>query len=697
MTSQHQKIDNSSINHSKVKQIEANGDVVSLQDSDNNKFINNTNNIFLPLSGKPESAVVDWEWGMMLLKDKQLDKIGDRLVAMECDQTLMDVSIKENRCWSDPSLLAADRMLRVDGGDCATLGANKTLIEIFDNKKRLLILGAPGLGKTTALLRLAQQLINRAISEPKTIIPVVFELSKWQNDQDIKDWLIEQLYDQYKYDRRSNVYEQWLKRQVLLPLMDGLDELGLEQQKKCTKKLNEFAEDYPRLVVCCGVNQFETAGIKLEGFRSTVCLQPLSDSQIQNYFVNISRPDLWVEIQNTPSLQAMLEQTTDSDPGLLRVPLFVKLVANVNIDPQQPISNKADLLDEYVNQQLSCKNRNSDRKAELGKSSWAYKTVNDEPDDEKTRSHLRWVAQNLQANNKPDFIIEHLQPSSINSESKHYYQQLFWLIFVLFSSMIVIVSLLIATSTHTIHQKMFDQLNIEKIHWGGFDPESCLLFVIFFGLSRLIIWLIRGREQTSWLISESYKTDKIEAVEGFQSPSKKNVFNPIRSDFLVKVFGAIVIILLIAWMCDVSFHMHRIFPFTLAVTILNCIIYGINLMKQELNLDNRDNPNQGILNSFYNYVKLTMIIIIAYSISVIFGSQLPSIFLPIALLLSFFVGGGKALLQHLSLRIVLWQSGLPWNFARFLKYCVERRLILRVGGSYRFLHGELRDHFAESN
>ncbi|WP_309732224.1 hypothetical protein [Chamaesiphon sp. OTE_75_metabat_556] len=58
---------------------------------------------------------------------------------------------------------------------------------------------------------------------------------------------------------------------------------------------------------------------------------------------------------------------------------------------------------------------------------------------------------------------------------------------------------------------------------------------------------------------------------------------------------------------------------------------------------------------------------------------------------------GAAFIQHFSLRIVLAKNGLPWDFARFLNYCVERRLLLRVGGSYRFLHRELLDHFAQSN
>ena len=83
----------------------------------------------------------------------------------------------------------------------------------------------------------------------------------------------------------------------------------------------------------------------------------------------------------------------------------------------------------------------------------------------------------------------------------------------------------------------------------------------------------------------------------------------------------------------------------------------------------------------------------------LFRSTLPNSLLW-GLLLSLFYGifqaGGIACIQHFSLRITLWQSWkIPWNFARFLNYCVERRLLLRVGGRYRFLHRELLDHFAQ--
>ena len=178
---------------------------------------------FLRLFGKSESSGVDWDWGMKLLKQKQLPEIRKRLTdTLGRDRILMDVSIEEQQNWVNRSPLAADRILQINGEDYGTLDANKMSIETFgrdDIEGKLLILGAPGAGKTTALLSLAEQLVYGAISQPKTVIPVMFELSTWRNDnQSIQDWLIEQLYDLHGGNRKSKLYEQWLERQVLLPL-----------------------------------------------------------------------------------------------------------------------------------------------------------------------------------------------------------------------------------------------------------------------------------------------------------------------------------------------------------------------------------------------------------------------------------------------------------------------------------------------
>ena len=122
------------------------------------------------------------------------------------------------------------------------------------------------------------------------------------------------------------------------------------------------------------------------------------------------------------------------------------------------------------------------------------------------------------------------------------------------------------------------------------------------------------------------------------------------------------------------------------------IIVTIIRLKQESKVSYF--PNQGIWQSLqYQVLIVTIVFPLLMSLMIKLSlRQYWGLGLQVLLFICFIVGG-RACLQHLSLRIVLWQSGLPWNFARFLNYCVERRLLLRVGGSYRFLHRELLDHF----
>ncbi len=52
--------------------------------------------------------------------------------------------------------------------------------------------------------------------------------------------------------------------------------------------------------------------------------------------------------------------------------------------------------------------------------------------------------------------------------------------------------------------------------------------------------------------------------------------------------------------------------------------------------------------------------------------------------------------DNTTLRFILWKNGsIPWNYARFLKYADERKLINQVGGRFTFIHDKLQEHFAE--
>ena len=151
----------------------------------------------------------------------------------------------------------------------------------------------------------------------------------------------------------------------------------------------------------------------------------------------------------------------------------------------------------------------------------------------------------------------------------------------------------------------------------------------------------------------------------------------------------------------------------LSMGLIGGLILGL---KQDLKL--RSRPNQGIWNSlqstlwtsavFYAGIIVAVFLFLRAAIkeqtwnnlwdlapSVVAGILLLGLL--IALFLGILVGGGIPCIQHLSLRFVLWQSGIaPWNLAQFLNYCTERRLLQCVGGRYRFLHRELLNHFANS-
>jgi hypothetical protein len=143
--------------------------------------------------------------------------------------------------------------------------------------------------------------------------------------------------------------------------------------------------------------------------------------------------------------------------------------------------------------------------------------------------------------------------------------------------------------------------------------------------------------------------------------------------------------------------------------------------KKELELERRTIPNQGIRRSAANAVKLLtiggavgglisglgwwiyhnhseMIWWAKYGTNPLDGLIYVLIVGLMVGLMSSLIGGdnsGLVCIQHLILRLILWQRGcIPWNYARFLDYATERIFLQKVGGSYIFVHRLLLEHFA---
>ena len=57
--------------------------------------------------------------------------------------------------------------------------------------------------------------------------------------------------------------------------------------------------------------------------------------------------------------------------------------------------------------------------------------------------------------------------------------------------------------------------------------------------------------------------------------------------------------------------------------------------------------------------------------------------------------GGFDIIQHYTLRLILWYKGYtPRNYSRFLDYAAERIFLQKVGGGFIFVHRLLMEHFA---
>jgi hypothetical protein len=105
-----------------------------------------------------------------------------------------------------------EAQIEIPNQDPRPVLANEGMLELFESvQNSLLILGQPGSGKTTTMLLLVRDLINRAEQRPGDQIPVVFVLSSWTNpEQPLARSLEAEL--NAKYQIPTDIGKRWLDR-----------------------------------------------------------------------------------------------------------------------------------------------------------------------------------------------------------------------------------------------------------------------------------------------------------------------------------------------------------------------------------------------------------------------------------------------------------------------------------------------------
>jgi hypothetical protein len=266
------------------------------------------------------------------------------------------------------------------------------IVKAYDEASRgMLILGAPGAGKSTLIRELACELVNRAEKDPDHPIPVLVNLSSWATKKlPLEFWLVEQL--QVVYVLPRHLSQSWIEQDQFLLLLDGLDEVEASARPTCIKCINAYqGTHFVPLVVCSRSQEYLTQAQRLT-LPYAVEVQPLASEQVDDYLKSVGKPVAAVRsaLGSNPVLHDLV-----ASPLMLNVATLAYRGKSAKDLPQlgTPEEQQRQVFTHYVERMLEQRTRN-----------WHYPSP-------RTKRWLIWLARQMQQHLLTEFYLERLQRS----------------------------------------------------------------------------------------------------------------------------------------------------------------------------------------------------------------------------------------------------------------------------------------------
>ncbi len=658
---------------------------------DGNLSINNINqNIY---SGNPELGLGTTFTHEDDRNRRDLLKVVKEEVAGRLQQSLHKAALINLHKESQPEQVSPPWGVDVIIGQQTSylLSPSTEIIEVFKQKEvagKLLILGAPGSGKTTTQLELAQALITDAENDDSEPIPVLFNLSSWKdNNQTITEWLVAELV--LKYGVRVDIGRKLVESCQLLLLLDGLDELESKRQERCVQAINQLLRQnrLHYLVVSSRLEEYESYDTKLQ-FNGAICLKPLAKAQIYQHLVNVEYPELWQGIQDDPSLLDLAKS-----PLLLSI--MILAYKGISFQEWQELNSPRErfeyLLNVYIRRMLK---RNI-------KNLWYAKAK--EPTPEQTKRWLAWLAKRLKEQSQTEFFIEKMQPTWLQTQPQ---KQLYR------TAVRLIVGLNVGLFTGLLTGL------ITGLFAGLFTGLLAGL------LAGLIAWMKLGLF-AGWFSELHEEIKPVESLKWSWVNLRKGLLtglhNGLRRGILAGLISGLFAGLFFGALDGLFLGLTVYWIWGIVHGLISGLIDGLN--GPDIDIKNRTLPNQGIWNSAVNAVIIGLLICLIQGLIWWLIIKLLIIGLGLDLrlglveslksgLIAGLIGGlgsglklgmigssnqapSRACIQHFTLRVILrWNNYIPWNYSRFLNYATERIFLQKVGGRYIFIHRLLLEHFA---
>lgn len=273
------------------------------------------------------------------------------------------------------------------------------LLDLYAQRGRaMLIAGAAGSGKTTTLLRIAEEALERSRADPLEPVPIVLNLASWPERRERLDrWLESEI--NARYFTTQALGRRWLRNDDLLLLLDGLDEVAEKHIAACVQAINRFRQQRPQAAIIVSarsetVEQLVNQRIRLElevalevcpltVAQTMAALQPKDDAASP-------LPAVIADIGRTPLVLSLIRRALERNDDVQRF-------ANAEKE-----SIQRQLLVDFVQCNL--------RRRDL-----------DSPYAE--RDALAWLsslARSMLAFDQPGFQIERLQPNWLVRKSSRY-------------------------------------------------------------------------------------------------------------------------------------------------------------------------------------------------------------------------------------------------------------------------------------
>ena len=263
-------------------------------------------------------------------KNRMIDRVRARVVSLLESSLQFTIQLQLRSCpnavgrrWQ-PTYAIEERGILLD----------RSILDIYEESGgELLILGEAGAGKTTILLLLARELLNRASENDQLPIPVVFNLASWAEKRPpLSVWLVDELVEGYYVPRR--LAQAWIDQEIVLPMLDGLDEVG-DNLTDCIEAINQYHKTHGLLpmVVCCRGSSYFAQEQRLFLNRA-VTIEPLSWQQIDNLLLQLDKPALRLAMDDIELRNAL------SSPLMLLALLATEEDISSSSSPRKPLIEK---------------------------------------------------------------------------------------------------------------------------------------------------------------------------------------------------------------------------------------------------------------------------------------------------------------------------------------------------------------------